>query len=88
MFEHVTAAEIVTAGCAVATLFIYFTATLIGAVIALFRKMDKVKEDILTDVKVKHAENNQRYEALNTLVVRHELLLNPEFANGRARHGH
>lgn len=93
MFEHVTAPEIITALCAVATLVIYFTASLIGAVVALYRKLDATRDDILKDVQEKHEANRVRYDALNVLVMRHDLVLNPEFSdNGRhsgqgSRHG-
>lgn len=70
--------------CAGVTLLIYFTASIIGAVVFLYNKIDESKKEILKDVSEKHKENDQRYNALSTLVTRHDILLNPEFTNGKA----
>lgn len=71
--------EIFTAICAGVTLIIYFTATIIGATISIFRKIEAVKTTILLDVAAKHKENDLRYQALNALVIRHDTILDPEF---------
>lgn len=78
--------EIFTAVCAGVTLLIYFTASIIGMVVAIFRKIDKSREATIAYVDTKHAENNLRYEAMNTLVVQHECILNPEFPRPNGRH--
>jgi hypothetical protein len=71
------------------TLIIYFTTVIVGAAISIFRKIDKMKSEILTDVNVKHRENDARYQALNALVIRHDVQLNPEFNGnlGAKHHG-
>lgn len=71
--------EIFTAVCAGVTLLIYFTVTIIGGVVALFKKIDRSRTETIAYIDAKHKENNERYEALNVLVLRHDLLLNPEF---------
>jgi hypothetical protein len=81
-------AETFTAIFAGVTLLLYFSATLVGAIIAIFKKIDNAQKAILEDVNRKHEENRIRVDALQTLVIRHDTILSPEFSNGKFRaHG-
>ncbi len=71
--------EMITAIAAVATLAIYLTATVIGGVAVIFKKIEKTKREILADVQSKHHENDKRWQATNALVIRHDTILSPEF---------
>lgn len=84
MMKDVTP-EFFTAAFAGVTLLIYFTMVIVSAAAAIFRKIDKVKETILADVNMKHHENDQRYQVLNSLVIRHDLLLEQGFGNHRGK---
>lgn len=77
--------EIFTAICAGVTLLIYFTSVVIGAVVAVFRKIDKTKDVILLDVTTKHEQNRMRYDAMQTMLIRHDTWINPEY-NGSGKH--
>jgi hypothetical protein len=43
------------------------------------RRLKEMKEEILRDFDAKHRENSRKVEALETLVIRHETILEPEF---------
>ncbi len=60
--------ELFTAICAGVTLLIYFTGSIIGAVVFIFRKIDRLRDQILTDVDAKHSENNKRIGALENVI--------------------
>lgn len=79
--------EMITAICAVVTLVIYFTGTIAGAVIFLWKKIDGVKAELLADVKTKHDENRMRVDAMQTLIIKHDTILSPEW-NGHATYRH
>jgi hypothetical protein len=74
--------EWVGAICAVVTLMLLYTGTILGAGFWLTNLLNKTKEEILTDFNAKHAANAQTVKALEELVIRHDVLLNPEF-NGQ-----
>jgi hypothetical protein len=61
------------------TLLIYIGAVVLGATVFIWNKLDGMKAEILSDVKEKHEQNQRRYDALNTLVIRHDTMLDPEF---------
>lgn len=76
----------ILAGCAVATLLITWTTSTAIFVGWILRKMDGLKADILADSQKKHEENREKVDAIRTLVIRHDLLLNSEF-NGSGQAG-
>lgn len=61
------------------SLLIYFTATMIGGVVFILGRIEKAKNEILTDVKSRHEENRLRVDILQQLVIRHDAWLNPEY---------
>ncbi len=68
------------------TLLILWSGTVLGAGIWIMNQMRRMKEEILTDFNSKHASNAQTVKALEVLVIRHDVLLNPEFgARGNGR---
>lgn len=72
--------------CAVITLLILWSSTIIGVAVWIMRRIDGVKEAILTDIHSKHEENRKRVDAMQELLIRHDTILDPEFsANGKAR---
>jgi hypothetical protein len=79
--------ELFIAICAGVTLLIYFTASMVGLCVAVFRKIDTIKTEILADVNEKHKENRNRVDALQTLVIRHDTILAPEFDGHFSRGG-
>ena len=74
----------IIAACAAATLLITWTTSIATAVIWLMRRLDAMKKEILADFKAKHEENAIKVEALRTLVIRHDTILDPEF-NGAGK---
>jgi hypothetical protein len=77
-------AEWVLAIFAGITLLILWTTTVIGAAIWLMRQLKTLKEEILGELDRKHLANAQNTKALEELVMRHDLILEPEF-NGSGR---
>lgn len=65
--------------CAGITLLILWSTTIIGGAIWLMRQLKELKKEILSDFQIKHDENSRKVAALETLVVRHETILEPEF---------
>lgn len=65
--------------CAGITLLILWSTTIIGAAVWLMAKLNAMKREILADLEIKHSENSRKVAALETLVVRHETILEPEF---------
>lgn len=82
--------EWVLAICAGVTLLILWTGTVIGAVLWLTSKLENMKAVILADLNDKHESNSQTVKALEVLVMRHDVILNPEFngSSGAQRHRH
>jgi len=84
--------EWVLAICAGVTLLIFWTATIIGGAIWLMSKLKELKDEILADFNAKHEANAETVKALHVLVMRHDVLLDPEFNNGSgnrsAKHRH
>lgn len=76
--------EWVVAICAGVTLFLLWTSTVIGGAIWLMGKLKGVKDEILADFNRKHEDNATTVKALEVLVMRHDLILEPEF-NGSGR---
>ncbi len=74
----------IAAICAVVTLLILWTTTVIGGAIWLMRQFRDLKQEILSDFDKKHSANTQTVHALEALVIRHDLILEPEF-NGSGR---
>jgi hypothetical protein len=74
----------IVAICAGVTLLILWSTTIIGAAIWLMGKLKEIKEEILADFQTKHNENALKVAALETLVIRHDTILDPEF-NGTGR---
>ncbi len=76
----------IIAGCAAITLLILWTSTVIAAALWLMNKLKELKKEILADFKAKHEENAQKVEAMRALVMRHDLILDPEFnGSGKSR---
>jgi hypothetical protein len=68
--------------CAGVTLLILWSTTIIGGAIWLMRQLKELKTEILADFDNKHQENSRKVDALETLVIRHETILEPEFNGG------
>lgn len=64
------------------TLLILWSGTVLGAGIWIMNLINRTKNEILKDFNAKHADNAQTVKALEALVIRHDVLLNPEF-NGQ-----
>jgi hypothetical protein len=75
----------IVAICAGVTLLILWTTTVIGGAVWLMGKLKELKEEILADFDAKHTANVETVEAVKALVMRHDILLNPEF-NGTGSH--
>jgi len=75
----------VIAGCAAVGLLITWTTTMVTAALWVVTKINKVKTEILADIKAKHEENRVRVDAMQTLLIRHDTILDPEF-NGTGKH--
>jgi hypothetical protein len=76
--------EWIVAICAGVTLLILWTSTVIGGAVWLMRQFKSLKEEILFDFDRKHTANEATVKALEALVIRHDLILEPEF-NGSGR---
>jgi hypothetical protein len=76
--------EWVIAICAGVGLLITWTTTVIGGAIWLVRQLKELKKEILDDFQTKHDANALTVKALETLVIRHDVILNPEF-NGTGK---
>lgn len=76
--------EWIIAICAGITLLILWTTTVIGGAVWLMRQFKALKEEILRDFSAKHDANATTVKALEALVIRHDLILEPEF-NGSGR---
>lgn len=74
----------IAAICAAITLLILWTSTVIGGAVWLMRQFKALKEEILSDFEVKHSANATTVKALEALVMRHDIILEPEF-NGSGR---
>lgn len=74
----------IIAACSVVTLLILMGSTVVGCAIWIMREFNRVKDEILRDFNLKHEANRQTVQALEVLVARHDILLNPEFT-GRHR---
>jgi hypothetical protein len=74
----------IIAACAAATLLITWSTSIAGAAIWLMRRLEANKREILAEFQSKHAENMTKVAALETLVIRHDTILDPEF-NGTGR---
>lgn len=72
-------AEWVLAICAAVTLLFLWTASAVSVVVWLTRELTAFKNVILSDFNEKHKANEQSVKALEALVMRHEIYLNPEF---------
>jgi len=75
----------IIAACTAAGLMITWTSTMIGAALWIVGKINKVKTEILDDIRKKHEENRVRVDAMQTLLIRHDTILDPEF-NGVGKH--
>jgi hypothetical protein len=76
----------IIAVCAAATLLIMWTSSIATGVVWLMRRLDSIKKEILSDFQTKHEENSEKVEALRTLVIRHDTILDPEFnGSGKVR---
>lgn len=72
--------------CTAAGLLITWTGTTAGVAIWIVGKINSMKDEILADFKIKHEENTQKVEAMRELVMRHDIILDPEFGdNGAGR---
>jgi hypothetical protein len=82
----------IIAVCAVVTLLILMGSTVVGCAIWIMREFNRVKDEILADFNRKHEANLTTVRALEVLVARHDILLNPEFggrhSNGRSGKQH
>jgi hypothetical protein len=76
--------EWIVAICAGVTLLILWTSTVIGGAVWLMRQLKDLKAEILEDFSAKHKDNEAVIQAMEQLVMRHDLILEPEF-NGSGR---
>ena len=76
--------EWIVAVCSLITLLILWTTTVFGGAFWLQRQLKALKIEILQDFDVKHNDNAKTVKALEALVMRHDIVLNPEF-NGTGR---
>jgi hypothetical protein len=76
--------EWIVAICAGVTLLILWTSTVIGGAIWLMNQLRLLKAEILADFNEKHKDNETAVKAMEELVMRHDLILEPEF-NGSGR---
>jgi hypothetical protein len=76
--------EWIVAICAGVTLLILWTSTVIGGAVWLMKQLRDLKTEILADFDEKHKDNSETVMALEKLVMRHDLILEPEF-NGSGR---
>lgn len=67
------------------TLLILWSTTLAGAVVWIVNRIGKAKDEIMADFNAKHESNIQTVKALETLVIRHDVILNAEF-NGHGQY--
>lgn len=75
----------IVAICSAVTLLILWTSTVIGGAVWLMSQLKQLKSEILEDFDEKHKANAITVEALQALVMRHDILLQPEF-NGTGKH--
>lgn len=72
-------------------LVILWTVTVVGFANWFQSKLNGMKNEILTDFNAKHHQNDLTMKAMEKLVMRHDLLLDPEFLDNahrvRANHG-
>lgn len=84
-------AETWTAIIAGATFMVFWTATVLGLMSWISTKIEKLGDKLIANFDAKHEANNTRYNALHTLVIRHDTILSPEFSgntlNGKQHHG-
>jgi hypothetical protein len=73
----------IIAVCAAATLLIMWTSSIATGVVWLMKHLNGIKKEILADFQTKHDENTEEVKALRSLVMRHDIMLDPEF-NGSA----
>lgn len=76
--------EWILAICAGVTLLILWTSTVIGGAIWLMNQLKMLKKEILDDFGAKHKDNEAVIKSMEELVMRHDLILEPEF-NGSGR---
>lgn len=79
-----------TAVIAGATFMVFWTATVLGLAAWISTKLENLRDGLIANFDAKHSANQQRYDAVNALVIRHETILNPEFNahfNGRRHDG-
>lgn len=74
----------IVAICAGVTLLILWTGTVVGGAVWLMGKLKELKNEILQDFNAKHKDNETAVKAMEELVMRHDLILEPEF-NGSGR---
>lgn len=74
-----TTPQVIIAGI---SLLIYFSATLAGALVWIINRISAGDTAIMTKLDAYHEENRNRVNAMQTLLIRHETLLSPEFNNG------
>lgn len=71
-----------------ATLLIVYTVTVLGGATWLNSQLKTLKTEILTDFNTKHEANTKNVRALEILVTRHDIILDPEFSARRANGSH
>ena len=76
--------EWIVAICAGVTLLILWTTTVIGGAVWLMRQLKDLKAEILGDFSATHKDTEAVIQAMEQLVMRHDLILEPEF-NGSGR---
>ena len=67
--------------CAGVTLLLLRSGTIVGACVWILSLITRTKEEILEDFNEKHESNANTVKALETLVIRHDVLLNAEFGS-------
>lgn len=69
------------------TLLILWTVTILGGAAWFQSQLKTLKAEILGEFNLKHHENALTVRALENLVMRHDLLLDPEFSDARKKNG-
>lgn len=83
MTDPATVAGVIIAGL---TFVILYSGTLVGVVVWIQRRIEENRRELQKDFDRKHLENSRIMRALEALVLRHDVLLNPEWRTSHAQY--
>jgi hypothetical protein len=72
----------------IASFLVLYTVTVIGGATWLQTQFKNLKQEIIDDFDTKHKENAETVKALETLVMRHDFIINPEWRGNAANKQH